>query len=106
MSNARLTRRIEGRSVAIEVRVARPLTAVFAIALVVALATTAPASESANRWTSVARASGISRGTTTRGRPSLRVTAAARWSRSLDSPRAMPATASVLAGTTTIPRAG
>ena len=39
----------------------------------------------------VARVNGVSRGTTTSGRRSLRVTSAARCSRSLDSPSAMPA---------------
>ena len=61
---------------------------------------------SASRWTRVARASGISRGTTTSGRRSFSVTAADRCNRSLDSPSAMLATASVDAGTTTIPAGG
>ena len=58
---------------------------------------------SASRCCSVERVYGVSRGTTTSGRRSLSVTSAARCSRSLDRPSAMPATDAVEAGTTTMP---
>jgi hypothetical protein len=49
---------------------------------------------------------GISRGTTTSRRRSFTVTSAARCSRSLDSPSAIPARLAVVAGITIIPRVG
>jgi len=53
---------------------------------------------------SVGAVSGVSRGTTTSARRSFKVTSAARCKRSFDRPRAIPATAAVLAGMTTMPR--
>ena len=63
----------------------------------------APASTRVIRCSRWLRVTGVSRGTTTVVRRSFKLTSAARWSRSFDSPIAIPAHAAVLAGTTTIP---